>query len=497
MNSDELRKLFRQKLSVNPSLRSLMKRIQSGRATFKDTAEYSRICSEILGKCLSENVLSLTDREAIAADMLRDSYSETNAVLGQVQRSIDKKNGLNIRPQTAVFPLERVQQFTHSLVDPTVPDETIQRRAGSGAANISMSFHDDYMEENAKFRSKAGLLCYIDRETDGNCCKWCTAMAGRYVYGEEPHDVYRRHDNCGCTVVYENGRQRQNVWTKRKSDPEYDREYFRERDRIKAAERQHRRQLGQNYKAPIRLNASQSRALQSHMTVYTQEQARQLNEEKLSGIYGLHSIKGKKNKFEPSVNMDCVSGSKPISEQLQRELSSEYDRFIELFGELGNVRVVTAVPYGSNGVWGAFNDNSNELFLFGIGGDNGRTVMAKTAKKNGSKGLWSTESPYHAYRHELGHAWQKKAAKQDSLYDKKIEKISKIRDDINDNINKFLTDNSDSDIIKLRKGFLSDYGLDPDNDIDEFISECIAEYCDGSPRETSRSVINILFAKEL
>lgn len=288
MNSDDLKKLITEKTASHPALRSLMKRIQSGRATFKDTAEYSRICSEILGKCLSENVLSLTDREAIAADMLRDSYSETNAVLGQVQRSIDKKNGLNIRPQTAVFPLERVQQFAHSLIDPTVPDETIQRRAGSGAANISMSFHDDYMEENAKFRSKAGLLCYIDRETDGNCCKWCTAMAGRYVYGEEPHDVYRRHDNCGCTVVYENGRQRQNVWTKRQSNPAYDREYLRERDRIKAEERNRRRKMGRDYKGPIRLTASQSRSLQSHMNVFTNEQARALEQRNLAQIRGLN-----------------------------------------------------------------------------------------------------------------------------------------------------------------------------------------------------------------
>ena len=41
-------------------------------------------------------------------------------------------------------------------------------------------------------------------------------MAGRYEYGTEPEDVYRRHDNCGCTTIYENGRQRQDVWSKKK-----------------------------------------------------------------------------------------------------------------------------------------------------------------------------------------------------------------------------------------------------------------------------------------
>lgn len=88
------------------------------------------------------------------------------------------------------------------------------RRAGS-TATVSMSFHDDFVKEQADFRSRAGLKCYITRTTDGNCCPWCTKYAGRYEYGEEPEDIYRRHDNCGCSVTFENGRQRQDVWSKR------------------------------------------------------------------------------------------------------------------------------------------------------------------------------------------------------------------------------------------------------------------------------------------
>ena len=276
MNSDDLRKLMQQKISTSPSLRSLMKRIQSGKATFRDTAEYSRIYSELLGKCLSDKVLSLDDREAAAADILRDSFDHTNSILSQVQTNIDKKNGINIRPQTADFPLERVQQFSHSLTDPTVPDETIQRRARNGTANISMSFHDDYMSENAVFRSNAGLRCYIDRQTDGKCCKWCTAIAGRYVYGEEPHDVYRRHDNCGCSVIYENGRQRQDVWSKRTWE---------------------KPKVGAGAPPP---------------TKFTPEQARVLEQEKMSQYQGLiqnqnYSISAKQNSNAYSVDRNLVN----------------------------------------------------------------------------------------------------------------------------------------------------------------------------------------------
>lgn len=94
-------------------------------------------------------------------------------------------------------------------------ESVIRRRARSGTENITLSFHDDSVRENAKFRNDAGLTCYLDRQTDGKCCPWCSDAAGRYLYGTEPRDIYRRHDNCNCTVIFENGRQRQNVWTKR------------------------------------------------------------------------------------------------------------------------------------------------------------------------------------------------------------------------------------------------------------------------------------------
>lgn len=74
----------------------------------------------------------------------------------------------------------------------------------------------DYIKKNAEFRSKAGLNCYIERKDGHNCCDWCTKMAGRYAYPDDtPKDVFRRHDNCGCSVTYKNGRQRQDVWSKK------------------------------------------------------------------------------------------------------------------------------------------------------------------------------------------------------------------------------------------------------------------------------------------
>lgn len=197
--------------------RAVQKKIDEGRADFTDTARYTDRAAELLGEVLAAYVpdMPTDERETLCKALLRQRYLDTNAMLNAVQRTLDAAQGLHLAPQIADYPEKRVEQAAHSLADETVPMETIVRRAKSAPATIARSFHDDYIEKNAAFRDSAGLKCYITRNAAAKCCEWCTKMAGRYRYGEEPEDVYRRHDNCSCTVTYENGRKRQDVWSKR------------------------------------------------------------------------------------------------------------------------------------------------------------------------------------------------------------------------------------------------------------------------------------------
>ena len=43
---------------------------------------------------------------------------------------------------------------------------------------------------------------YIIRE-GSNCCEWCSSVAGKYKFGTQPDDIFRRHDNCDCTIIYD------------------------------------------------------------------------------------------------------------------------------------------------------------------------------------------------------------------------------------------------------------------------------------------------------
>lgn len=209
----DVKKLVDERMAADPRLRSCMKRINSGKGTFADTAYYSSVSSEILGKVFGDNVLKISeaDREAICMELLKGNYDRINQICQQVQLDLDREAGIHIRPQQAPFPEERAAQFAHSLVDKTVAEEVIKRRAANGSENISKSFHDDYIEHNAKFRSDAGLKCYITRTGSGTSCPWCSEVSGKFTFDDAPAGVFRRHDKCNCEIVYENGRTRQNL----------------------------------------------------------------------------------------------------------------------------------------------------------------------------------------------------------------------------------------------------------------------------------------------
>ena len=66
-----------------------------------------------------------------------------------------------------------------------------------------------------------GYKPVIVRRASFGCCKWCRGLAGVYNYDEvkdKGNDVFRRHANCRCQVIYDpsNGSKKvQDVWDKK------------------------------------------------------------------------------------------------------------------------------------------------------------------------------------------------------------------------------------------------------------------------------------------
>ena len=207
----------RERLARDAQLVRLRKKIESGKATYTDTAAYSIRAGKLLGEVFSRRLPEIPpeQREQLCVDLLHDQYIDINAAVDTVQRFMDEAQGLHLAPQHAPYNAERSHKIGSSLRDLSKPVETLQRRAKAAPETAVKAMHDDRMKSEAKFRHRAGLDCRITRVAVNGCCPWCSDVAGRYRYGEEPDDIYKRHDNCDCTVTFENGRQRQDVWSKR------------------------------------------------------------------------------------------------------------------------------------------------------------------------------------------------------------------------------------------------------------------------------------------
>ena len=190
-----------------------------------DAAFFSKECGAALSEAIAKNVtpdrlpngqLYYNIAETILRATLRDNYELVNMVAQAAQEQTDNKLNIHLAPQQAAFPEERVQKIINGASDQTAESDTIKRRLDSPVRNVTESFYDDFVAENAKFRDEAGLKTYIVRQTNGKCCDWCASLAGRFRYEDAPEEIFARHDNCTCTVDYITGTYRQDVWSKRK-----------------------------------------------------------------------------------------------------------------------------------------------------------------------------------------------------------------------------------------------------------------------------------------
>lgn len=232
----KIRAEFQNSCKADKYIQSVLKKIEGGTAKMEEVALLSKQLGFRVSQAIGThvNVAALPDgkmyyniADTILTGVLKDNYDVINSAAAECQKALDSQTGINITPQQAAFPTERVQAVVNAASVPDIAEEVMIRRMTAPAQNITESFYNDYVQTNVKFRSDAGLDCYIIRNDHGGCCEWCAKLAGKYHYPEDvPKDVYRRHDNCGCTITYLNGRKAQNVWDKTKwnvSDDELER----------------------------------------------------------------------------------------------------------------------------------------------------------------------------------------------------------------------------------------------------------------------------------
>lgn len=198
-------------------------------ATWIDADTYAHQIGNLTSKALLEHVSSdiLPDEtmyfnigDRLVTPMLKKDYQMISNYCVAAQEALNEGANLAIKGQTAPFNADRAKGIIDRLS--SQPFEDVEWLLKVPIEVFCDSVKADHLEANAKFHAKAGLSPKIIRKTDGKCCKWCTQKAGTYTYTPNmDRDVFRKHENCGCTVEYDpadGSKRRQDVWDKRWMD---------------------------------------------------------------------------------------------------------------------------------------------------------------------------------------------------------------------------------------------------------------------------------------
>ena len=226
---EKIKESFEDNAKSDKKLNSLLEKLANGKATQEDISTYAEHIGSASSKALLEHMTAdnLPDgriywniAERTIKPSLKANYDKVNDYATQVLGVLDKADNIGLKAVQGEYPSERIKAIEDAacMVDKTL--EEARKVLGEPVCNTTMAFADDFIKANSEFRYKAGLSPKIIRTDSHGCCKWCANLAGVYDYEavRNGSDVFRRHDNCRCTVIFQNGSKRQNVHTKKWED---------------------------------------------------------------------------------------------------------------------------------------------------------------------------------------------------------------------------------------------------------------------------------------
>lgn len=221
---DKIKADFFEQAEKSAELERLLLLVRSGKANFIDAHEFSTKLGQILSEALQNNIsgLILPDGKMhfnIASRILNETLGTNHKMVStyakQVQETLNKEAGIGLKSIQAPINQERINGLVNRLSYEEKFDD-VSWILKEPIVNFNQNIVDNHIKVNADFHFKSGLKPKIVRTTDGNCCAWCSKLAGVYTYPGVNRDVFRRHDRCTCTVDYHPGDgKKQNVWSKK------------------------------------------------------------------------------------------------------------------------------------------------------------------------------------------------------------------------------------------------------------------------------------------
>ena len=217
---DEFHRLYEE----SDKIRVLLGKVKEGAATFAEAQQYSLEVSRLIGVAYEKHISSavLPDgrmyyniASRLIPDTLDENYKAVSDYAVEVLKKLNENARIGLKAKAAEKDADRIEGLVN-LASSAEQYDDVSKKLLTAFENFSQSIVDKTIQTNADLHYRAGLNPKIIRKSERKCCEWCANLAGEYDYPTDmPDDVFRRHENCRCTVEYDPGSgKRQNVHTK-------------------------------------------------------------------------------------------------------------------------------------------------------------------------------------------------------------------------------------------------------------------------------------------
>lgn len=206
---EDIKQEFMDAVNNDKKCQELYAKIRSGDASYKTGSQLAIRIGENLGKVLKKYAPTQNIDEWDLDDLLPKSlgldHNMVSTACKQIQEKMNKDAGLGIKAKEPAFNWDRVQGLITELREHPDTFEDIEKSFWDQLVNFSQNVVDDAIRDNMQLMARAGIKTQVIRQAEFKACEWCRDIAGVYDYAEVKdtgNDVWRRHENCRCTIDY-------------------------------------------------------------------------------------------------------------------------------------------------------------------------------------------------------------------------------------------------------------------------------------------------------
>lgn len=220
---EKIKEKYKNGVASNGLLREIYDLIANKNISYEDAQHAAQEIGKILSGAyddvfvqdvLPDGKMYYNIAERTVGTTMQQAYNDIADIAEHTQNVLNENAGLGLKAIRPELNQDRIDGIINRL-STAEKYEDVAWILRAPIQTFCQSVIDDSVKANVAFQGESGLRPKIIRKTAGKCCEWCSRLAGTYLYPDVPKDVYRRHENCRCSVTYDPGSgRRENVHTK-------------------------------------------------------------------------------------------------------------------------------------------------------------------------------------------------------------------------------------------------------------------------------------------